>query len=139
MIRLKKTFKFEAAHRLMLHEGRCRSSHGHSWKVVLEVTGPIGPDGMIIDFKVLGDVFLFAIDSEFDHATILNNLDPMVLACKVLRENRIVVIENEQPTCENLSKIFFSRIAKILPTYSKAQLVSVEVFESEGASAKYTE
>lgn len=55
---LKKQFKFEAAHMLPHHDGKCRRLHGHSWVgyVVLEADGlqTGGPEvGMVMDF---GDV-----------------------------------------------------------------------------------
>lgn len=36
---LKKTFKFEAAHQLKHHDGKCARLHGHSFKLTIVVAG----------------------------------------------------------------------------------------------------
>ena len=53
---IRKTFRFEAAHRLPnVPEGhKCRRLHGHSYQVEIEVTGPVDPaTGMVMDFAEL--------------------------------------------------------------------------------------
>jgi len=55
---LRKTIRFEAAHHLPAHDGKCARVHGHSWEAELEVRGgalhTYGPKaGMLIDY---GDI-----------------------------------------------------------------------------------
>lgn len=47
-----KEFRFEAAHSLPhLPEGhKCRNVHGHSYRFRVEVEGPVGEDGFVIDY-----------------------------------------------------------------------------------------
>ncbi|HEY3764171.1 MAG TPA: 6-carboxytetrahydropterin synthase [Gaiellales bacterium] len=53
---IRKTFRFEAAHSLPHHAGKCRGLHGHSYRVELCFEGEIKPargesdDGMVLDF-----------------------------------------------------------------------------------------
>ncbi len=82
-----KEYRFEAAHRLpRVAEGhKCARIHGHSYKVEIEVEGPVDPDtGWLIDFGVIDDAWapLFA---RFDH----HNL------------NEVPGLENS--TCENIA------------------------------------
>ena len=44
------SFTFEAAHQLPWHSGKCRNSHGHRYRLEVPVEGPIGPNGMVLDF-----------------------------------------------------------------------------------------
>ena len=78
-----KTFKFEAAHHLPYHNGKCAEEHGHSYKVQLCVRGPVQdthPDnsesGMVIDFSNLSEEWKI-IDKTYglDHKN-LNRLMP---------------------------------------------------------------
>lgn len=66
-----KQFRFEAAHRLEGHDGKCRNLHGHSYLLEVTVTGPVvqgGPtDGMVMDFGDLSDVVNEQIIKQWDH------------------------------------------------------------------------
>jgi 6-pyruvoyltetrahydropterin/6-carboxytetrahydropterin synthase len=68
-------FRFEAAHHLPGHRGKCRRPHGHSYRLQVSLRGPINDapgqsdDGMVIDFEDLKHM----VD-----ATILERLGPMV-------------------------------------------------------------
>lgn len=68
-------FKFEAAHRLAHHDGKCRRLHGHSYRLELTFGGSIQPihqdnpqSGFIADFGLL-DAFVRRelIDRYLDH------------------------------------------------------------------------
>lgn len=46
-----KIFTFDAAHFLPNHPGKCRNLHGHTYKLEVELEGPINPEtGMVMDF-----------------------------------------------------------------------------------------
>jgi 6-pyruvoyltetrahydropterin/6-carboxytetrahydropterin synthase len=75
---LRKQFRFEAAHQLPNHDGKCARLHGHSYRVELAVTGPIrdadgAPDeGMVIDFARLKEAWE-PLHRQLDHRN-LNDL-----------------------------------------------------------------
>ena len=67
-----KLFKFEAAHHLPYHKGKCRSHHGHSYKLEVEITGDLvtgnAPDtGMIFDFGSLSTRINGYVIDRVDH------------------------------------------------------------------------
>lgn len=63
-----KHFEFEAAHRLPNYQGPCNQVHGHSYKLEIGVSGPVGLDsGMIMDFKALKDLVKDWIIDRLDH------------------------------------------------------------------------
>ncbi len=69
---LSKTFKFEAAHHLPGHDGKCRRKHGHSWVGKLVVGGDtlqtIGPKaGMLMDYSDISAVLTPIVDKFLDH------------------------------------------------------------------------
>lgn len=74
MFRLMKTFRFEAAHHLPQHDGKCRRVHGHSWvgKIVVESPGCNlrcdGPKaGMVIDYGDISAVIKPVVEQYLDH------------------------------------------------------------------------
>jgi 6-pyruvoyltetrahydropterin/6-carboxytetrahydropterin synthase len=68
-----KTFRFEAAHSLPNHEGKCRDLHGHSYAVVLTFEGEVQPargesgDGMVIDFLHVSEWWRREVEPLVDH------------------------------------------------------------------------
>lgn len=53
-MRVTHEFRFEAAHHLPRHPGKCRNPHGHSWRCRVTVEGRVNPsDGMAFDFLEL--------------------------------------------------------------------------------------
>lgn len=56
-MKIARLFKFEAAHRLPHHDGKCRRLHGHSYRLRLVFTGSVQPphpdnpqSGFVADF-----------------------------------------------------------------------------------------
>jgi len=78
-VQIRKQFKFEAAHVLPHHPGKCSRLHGHSYRFEVAVEGPLqtsGPaQGMVIDFDEISTIVKPAIVERLDHAS-LNDLMP---------------------------------------------------------------
>ncbi len=110
---LRRTYRFEASHVLPRHPGRCKRLHGHSYRFIVEIDGPIEPyQGMVLDFGDLDAVVDREVLSRCDHYH-LNDF-----------------IEN--PTAEWISVWIWRALKPHL-----AGLVSIELFEVEGASCVY--
>ncbi len=78
MISIRKEFDWEAGHWLPQHDGKCNREHGHSYRLVVDVTGTIQPQfdrstfnnpewGMIIDFGKMKDVVKKVVVDKYDH------------------------------------------------------------------------
>lgn len=127
MISVCKRFTFEAAHRLPNHVGQCKHLHGHSYKLEVEVTGPIitadsfykSQEGMIVDFGLLKEIINKYILAKVDHRC-LNDLYP-------------------NPTAEIMVESF----AKVLEVQIKAynnfslKLLRVRLWETENSYAEW--
>jgi len=68
-----KEFVFHAAHNLAGYNGKCENLHGHSYRLRVEVEGPVGADGMVMDFADIGRIVEEKIISVLDHSY-LNDL-----------------------------------------------------------------
>jgi 6-pyruvoyl tetrahydropterin synthase/QueD family protein len=111
-----KEFTFEAAHRLPhVPEGhKCGRLHGHSFRVVLHVTGPVERDsGWLMDFAELKARF----------GPLYDCLDHNYL-------NEISGLEN--PTSENIARWVWNGLKPIVP-----QLSQVVVHETCTSGAIY--
>ncbi|HMA37755.1 MAG TPA: 6-carboxytetrahydropterin synthase QueD [Chloroflexia bacterium] len=70
---LTKTFRFEAAHQLPGHLGKCARPHGHSYQLEVTLRGPIkdapgAPDhGMVMDFGDLAALVKATVIERLDH------------------------------------------------------------------------
>lgn len=115
-MRIAQAFRFEAAHRLphVAESHRCFALHGHSYRVVLEVDGPVDPKtGFVIDFFELEAVFqplLKLLDHHY-----LNDIDGL-----------------DNPTVENIALWIWARTKPALP-----QLAKVVIHETPDCWAEY--
>jgi 6-pyruvoyltetrahydropterin/6-carboxytetrahydropterin synthase len=115
-IELKKSFTFEAAHRLPnVPEGhRCARLHGHSFKATLTLKGEIKKElGWLRDFGEVKDIVKPVID-QLDHYYL----------------NEIEGLDN--PTAENLSIWIWNKVKPSLP-----ELDAVEIAETCSSSCVY--
>jgi 6-pyruvoyltetrahydropterin/6-carboxytetrahydropterin synthase len=113
---LKTSFRIESARFLpLLPEGHpCRNMHGHSFKIVLTLQGPLDPKvGWVRDYHAINEMM----------EPILGELDHHVL-------NEVKGLEN--PTSELLCKWIYDRALFRLP-----ELKSVMVSETPDTECSY--
>ncbi len=112
MFELRKTFNFEAAHRLpKMPEGhKCGRLHGHSYKVTVVIRGNLKADGLVMDFGEIKDIAKPVVE-ELDHQFL----------------NEIQGLDN--PSSEVLAKWFYDRLKPKLSPLS--QIIISETCTSE--------
>lgn len=116
-MKITQAFTFEAAHRLpnVPATHKCHRMHGHSYRVELQLEGPIDPaTGFVIDFFDVEHAF-GPLLQQLDHHT-LNDIDGL-----------------ENPTAEHISMWIWARTKPLLPALS-----SVKVYETPACWAEYT-
>jgi 6-pyruvoyltetrahydropterin/6-carboxytetrahydropterin synthase len=70
-----RSFTFEAAHQLPWHPGKCRDLHGHGYRLEVAVEGPIGPQGIVVDFADVAEVVEREVIARYDHVYLNDLMD----------------------------------------------------------------
>lgn len=131
-----KKFKFDAGHRVMGHESKCRTIHGHEYKVWVYAQTDAGPDldklGRVIDFSVLKQKIGSWIDDKWDHTTIVCDADIVLLdALKSVDSYKALFVAPFNPTVENLASYLLDVVCPILMTGTGVEIVKIQMWETE--------
>lgn len=119
MFLLRKSFRFEAAHQLVHHGGKCAHLHGHSYKLEVQLASPTlqksgSSTNMVQDFEHISAVVRTLVKEFLDHRNLNETLD------------------SDSPTAEFIAQWTYERLHKKLP-----QLVAVTIRETESSSVTY--
>jgi 6-pyruvoyltetrahydropterin/6-carboxytetrahydropterin synthase len=68
-------YRFEAAHQLPWHPGKCRRLHGHSYVLEIRVSGGLDERGVVMDFAEVDAVVDKHVLEVLDHADLNEVLD----------------------------------------------------------------
>jgi len=144
MYAITKTFKFDAAHRLLIMPKghKCRNLHGHSYVVKVgifidEILVMDNPN-MVIDFGLLKKKFGSELEC-FDHSLILAEKDPLVHILKDHVDRLIIMPPNLDTTAENMAYLFANKINELcINEFNiKDGNIQVDVDETVGNTATY--
>jgi 6-pyruvoyltetrahydropterin/6-carboxytetrahydropterin synthase len=105
-MQIRKTFRFESAHVLPFHPGKCARLHGHSYVLEVAIRGPLQSDGpargMILDFDEIKRIVRGEVVDVLDH----QNLNDFI----------------ENPTAEHIVYWIWQRLEKTLPSLDELVL-----------------
>jgi len=119
-----KTFRFEAAHHLPAHRGKCAQVHGHSYRLEIALRGPINErrgqsdQGMVMDFGDLSQIVRSSVLECLDHQD-LNS------------------VTDVYTTAENLAHWIWERL--VAAGLEEALLYRIRLWETESSSVEITE
>lgn len=121
---------FDSAHRLSKHLGLCAFVHGHTYRVKVTLSqGFLGTDDMVVDFSPIKQL-LRTLLSEWDHALLLNEEDPLVELLRDREEVRLVVMQGD-PTAEKIAETILIELRKALePENPQMEIRRIEVWET---------
>lgn len=105
VIKVTKSFSFDAAHFLPNHKGKCSNMHGHTYKLEVTVIRDNGQlmdrgsdEGMVIDFSDLKSIVKSEVLDKVDHK-VLNEVFPF------------------RTTAENMAAYIFDALGEKLSPY----------------------
>lgn len=133
--------RFEFAHRLLHHKGKCNNIHGHSGIAWVYFTGDVNDQtGMMADFGDIKKTIQTWIDEHWDHALILNSDDADLLNAFITTPILLYQTVGD-PTMENLCRILSQVIwtMKGDETLPASLILSrVTIQETENAFVNYS-
>ena len=138
MQKIVKKSSFDAGHRILGHQGKCKNFHGHlySWEVELTFEG-VDRIGYVIDFSLIEKWFVGYINKVMDHSAILNPKDDVFIeACE--KASSLVYImrlngaEFCNPSAENMAKEMFLSFSwiKDIMGQTKFSISRVRLYET---------
>ncbi|WP_183599703.1 6-carboxytetrahydropterin synthase QueD [Paenibacillus phyllosphaerae] len=89
-----KEFTFDSAHHLHLYDGKCKSMHGHTYKLQLVMSGKTDHRGLAIDFSDIKRIAKERVIDRLDHRYLNEVLPPM----NTTAENMVVWIYEQVDT-----------------------------------------
>ncbi len=133
-MKIAKDFRWEMAHRLQCHKGKCFNLHGHSYKMQVEFEGTVDSNtGMVLDYFDVKDI-VGPLVEELDHSVIIWERDEILLQ-KISELNSAHVIVPFETTAENLVGYFLDKISRTkLP--KEITKIKVRVCETENTYAE---
>jgi 6-pyruvoyltetrahydropterin/6-carboxytetrahydropterin synthase len=126
-----KRMRFAAAHRLREHQGKCADLHGHNYTVEVFIRAPrLNALGMVVDFTIIKNLVGEWLDMNWDHATVLHELDSVSGARKIFTLS-------DNPTAEVMAEYLFEMLEACLPLGDNDAVVHrVRVWETEDSFAE---
>jgi 6-pyruvoyltetrahydropterin/6-carboxytetrahydropterin synthase len=137
MITCTRRIEFDAAHRVMLHESKCKYMHGHRYVVEATFTAPeLDKVGRIVDFGVIKEKLGGWIDTNWDHTTILNKQDkPLGDAIAALTGQSIFYLPTN-PTAENMADYLLRHVCTTLFAESELTCQRIRIYETPNCYAE---
>lgn len=130
---------FEYGHRLFKHHNKYRNVHGHNGVIVIQIESPVLlEDDLVIDFSEVKKIVKDWIDSNWDHAFLMNSEDPLGEVLQRFDPTlRIFYFQKSDPTAERMAEYLYTVLRQNLP--KDVRIRTVSVYETKRLSATYTE
>lgn len=117
-LKVSREFKFSASHFLTNYHGKCENLHGHNYKLIVTIEGPVKTDGMVLDFVELKRIVNDKILVKLDH--------------KHLNE----ILEN--PSSENLAVWIWDELNGTFgDATNEVSLKKVDLYETDNCHVEY--
>lgn len=130
--------KFDAGHRVVNHESKCRTLHGHEYKVeVFAEADALDTLGRVIDFSVIKQIVGSWIDEYLDHNMILSDKDPdlhLLQQCSGMKKPFIVPFN---PTAENLAAFIYFKGNDLL-SETNVKITKIKLWETSNCYVEYS-
>lgn len=131
---------WDAAHRVLRHESKCRALHGHRYAATVVAEADTLDDvGRVVDFGAIKEHVGRWIDENLDHAAIVNPHDEALLAfvrAEGVKPPFVMPEHAAEPTAENIAGVLFHVAASLLEdNRAGLRVVRVKVWETPNCFA----
>lgn len=145
-IKLSREYRFEAAHILENHNGKCARLHGHGYLVQVWMKGEpkkspsASNDGMLLDFQDMDDIIKPDIE-KMDHKFLAGGSEAIIHKLTAGDRTALGIVPyftGMRTTCENLARYMWSLWAPaIRKNHTNVNLMSVVLYETQKSFAEF--
>jgi len=137
MISCMRSLEFDAAHRVVNHESKCATLHGHRYKVEIHATcSDLDSIGRVVDFSVIKETIGQWIDEQWDHTSIIYSLDVQTLeALQKIPQKKPPFILDQNPTAENMALYLLHVVCPTLLSTYGITVYEVVMWETPNCKA----
>jgi 6-pyruvoyltetrahydropterin/6-carboxytetrahydropterin synthase len=131
-----RSIHFDAAHRIVNHESKCKFVHGHRYVVdaTFESEG-LDELGRVVDFGIIKEKLSGWIDTNWDHNAILWEEDRKLGEVIEGSTGQKVFYLPVNPTAENIANYLFENVCPDLFKDTDVKCVKVRVHETSNCYA----
>lgn len=131
--------EFDAGHRILEHESKCKHLHGHRYAVEATfAANDLDKLGRVIDFGTIRDILGKWIDENWDHNTILCDKDRELGESIAKKTGQKIFYMEKNPTAENMAEFLLKTICPKLFAGKDAKCVSIKLYETPNCYAEAT-
>lgn len=136
-IKITRKLEFDAGHRVMNHESKCATLHGHRYVVEITAEAPKLDDiGRVIDFSVIKAKIGKWIDDQWDHNVIVHHKDlEVVKALKSIPRKKEPYLALWNPTAENMADFLLTFVCPNELKDTGVTVTEVTVWETPNCKA----
>lgn len=130
--------EFDAAHRVMQHESKCKYLHGHRYAIeaTFEAKSSLDNLGRVVDFGVIKELLGGWVDDNWDHNTILH-VDDKSLGEQIASElDQDIYYLPQNPTAENMAEYLISNICPQLFAEYDITCTIIRLYETPNCYAE---
>ena len=126
---------FDAGHRLLDYDGKCAFPHGHTYQAeILIETSNLDNIGLSIDFGDIKKPLKAWIDSNWDHAFLVNSDDKSLIgAMRRVPETKLFEFKHRNPSAEVMAETLFD----VMHSKLGDSLSYVRIWEGLNSYAEY--
>ena len=138
MITITRKLEFDAGHRVMNHESKCATLHGHRYVIEVKATAPeLDSIGRVIDFSVLKEKIGTWLDTMWDHNCLVWSEDVLTLELlQKMPKKKEPFVCSFNPTAENMASYLLREIAPSLMIGTDVTIVGIKVWETPNCYAE---
>ena len=103
--------EWDAAHRVLEHESKCKFLHGHRYKADITIkTSALDELGRVVDFSWIKTQVGGWVEENWDHNALFNSRDVLAVS-KIVEDlgKAPFLFEKCNPTAENIAEILFAQ------------------------------
>lgn len=138
MMTITRKLEFDAGHRVMNHESKCATLHGHRYVVEVTATADnLDSIGRIIDFSVLKAKIGEWIDLHWDHTTIVFEQDlATIQGLHMCPSFKSIWISPWNPTAENMADYLLRSVCPKVLEGTGVAVIALKLYETPNCWAE---